>query len=435
MHKQTQLLCQTSSNRFEPGVIFAHLICPKSDNGQDVIKRYLIEKTMAWLILFCSIVFGWLDYRVLRVAAAGDSARFKRCISIAWLTDFLPQISTVACFIFFRNNPTWLIKTNCWIFFAYLILAVARAPFNLVYIISKSRLLLGMGIGTGAIMIFALIYGTVVTRTDYVVNKIIIESEKIPESFSGYKIIELSDLHIGTMLNPERQIAKIAEICNGLNPDMIAMCGDLTNIRHEEITPSIALCLSKLKAHNGVYSITGNHDVGVYIMDSLKFTPDNNTRQIIAKQRKLGWRVLYNQTDYIHRAGDSITITGISYDKTLQDHRHSRKLPDTDLSTAYKDVNKGLFNITLVHIPQLWDRIITNGHADLTLTGHVHSMQIKIPIGKRGISPAMIKYKRWSGLYNEQGRHLYINDGIGCVGFPARIGAKPEITLFELRHK
>jgi predicted MPP superfamily phosphohydrolase len=82
----------------------------------------------------------------------------------------------------------------------------------------------------------------------------------------------------------------------------------------------------------------------------------------------------------------------------------------------------------------MWDKILSESHTDLTLAGHVHAMQIKLPIGKRGISPSALLYKRWSGLYEEQGRWLYVNDGIGCVGFPMRIGARPEITIFELRH-
>ena len=84
-------------------------------------------------------------------------------------------------------------------------------------------------------------------------------------------------------------------------------------------------------------------------------------------------------------------------------------------------------------MPQLWDNIRELHPADLTLAGHVHAMQIAIKVGQWRLSPSMLLYNRWSGLYQEQGQYLYINDGIGYGLFPMRIGARPEITLFELK--
>ena len=391
---------------------------------------------MAWLILICSLILAAIDYRIAkRVIGSKNRRALKYTVSILLSLDFIPQIFTVITFILFRDNPTWLIMVGNWLLLTYFILAVARAPFNIVFLASQNRLARLLGATIGLAIVIVLLYGTISTRTDYTINRITIESEKIPESFSGYTIVQLSDLHVGTMVNPEKEISDIAATCNAANPDIIAMCGDLVNIRYEELTPSIKNALKKFSAKDGIYSITGNHDVGVYIKDSLTYTPDNNTHQLILQQETLGWRVLDNESEKIYRAEDSIYITGISYSKELQDHRHSRHLPETDFASAYDGVDTNSFSITLSHIPQLWDKILQESSSDLTLAGHVHSMQIKFPIGERGISPAMILYKRWSGLYEEQGRCLYINDGIGCVGFPMRIGAKPEITIFELRPK
>ncbi|MBR5811830.1 MAG: metallophosphoesterase, partial [Alistipes sp.] len=312
--------------------------------------------------------------------------------------------------------------------------AVARAPLGLAILISKGRLVRIAGGAVWAALVVVMVHGVVVTRTNYQINRVVIESPRVPKNFSGYRILQLSDLHIGTMLNPEKHISELAELCNQEATDMIAMCGDLVNIRYEELTPSITEALQKFEARDGIYSIIGNHDVGVYIKDSITFTPDNNTRQLILRQKSLGWNVLDNSSEKIYRGGDSIFVTGITYEKELQDHRHSRKLPEVDFAAAYKGVDSDCFTITLSHIPQLWDKILSESQADLTLAGHVHAMQIKLPIGGRGLSPSALLYKRWSGLYEEQGRWLYVNDGIGCVGFPMRIGARPEITIFELRH-
>lgn len=92
------------------------------------------------------------------------------------------------------------------------------------------------------------------------------------------------------------------------------------------------------------------------------------------------------------------------------------------------------FNITLAHVPQLWEQITTAGYGDLTLSGHVHAMQLKIRFSGRGWSPASWLYEHWSGRYdNDDGRTLYINDGTGYVGYPMRLGARPEITLLTLK--
>lgn len=390
---------------------------------------------MTWIVLLCSLILAALDYLVAkRIIGSDNRPMLKKVVGVLWVVDFMPQILGVITFILFGDNPTWLVKLSTWVFYIYMIVAVARGPFNVAFLISRNILIRLLGAAIGVAMIATFIYGAVVTRTDYQLNRVVIKSQRVPRNFSGYKIVQISDLHIGSMLNPEKEIAEIVDLCNRERPDLVAICGDLINIRYEELTPSINRELQRLSAKDGVYSILGNHDVGVYIKDSLTFTPENNTRQLIEQQQKLGWKVLDNASDKIYRNGDSIYIVGISYQAELQDHRHSRNLPTIDIKSAYKDVSEESFSITLSHIPQLWDKILEETNSDLTLAGHVHSMQIKLPIGKRGISPAMIPYKRWSGLYEEQGRWLYINDGVGYVGFPMRIGAKPEITLFELRH-
>ena len=81
----------------------------------------------------------------------------------------------------------------------------------------------------------------------------------------------------------------------------------------------------------------------------------------------------------------------------------------------------------------MWQQIVALGRGDLTLSGHVHSMQFKMRLFGREVSPAQLMYREWSGLYENDDKYLYINDGIGYVGYPMRIGAYPEITVIELR--
>ena len=104
------------------------------------------------------------------------------------------------------------------------------------------------------------------------------------------------------------------------------------------------------------------------------------------------------------------------------------KIDGYDVSGIYKNVPDSMFNITLSHLPQLWHSISDKGYSDLTLSGHIHGMQMKIG----SLSPASLMYDEWSGLYENGKGKLYINDGIGSVAFMARFGARPEITVINL---
>lgn len=371
-----------------------------------------------------------------------DVMAVKRLCSHAWrraasaaalAADVLPFIGMAVVFFASRDNTTGVMLFSAWMFFVYMLSAVARVPFNICVVASRRRSVRMAGAVVSLAAAFTFIYGMAVTRTDYEVRCVEVESERLPASFDGYTVAVISDLHIGTMLRPHKELARIRQICDSLHPDMLAFCGDLVNIRYTEIDDDAAAILASITARDGVFAITGNHDIGVYIRGSLSLPPEVNTQRLMAKEHEMGWHVLDDNTEYIRRGDDSIAVTGVSFSRVLQDNRHSSRIPDTGLERIYASVPDSLFDITLAHIPQLWDDILEKGSADLTLSGHVHAMQMKLPVGKRGVSPARLAYPRWSGLYVEKGRALYINDGIGCVLYPMRIGARPEITLIRLK--
>lgn len=388
---------------------------------------------MIWIIALFSLVLAAVDFAAARRLCVGSSVRFRRAVTAAmWVSDALPFIFSVVTLAVCRDNTTREIMWSMWVFFAYMLFAVARLPFSLSAAFFGGRVSRCIGAAISAAVAAAFIYGMAVTRGDYVVNRVEIVSDRLPLPFDGYTVVQFSDLHVGTMLDPRRETERVVELCNGLDADMAVFCGDLVNIRHSEIE-GVADILARLKARDGVYSVTGNHDLGVYVRDTLSLPVAENTQRVIAAERGMGWVVLDNATAYVRRGGDSISVTGLSFDRKWAERRHSPDLPTSEIACAYDGVPRNLFNVTLSHVPQLWDDIASVGYGDLTLSGHVHSMQIKLRLGGRGVSPAAMRYRRWSGLYTEHGRNLYINDGIGCVLFPMRLGAKPEITVFVLR--
>lgn len=388
---------------------------------------------MIWILLVCSLVMLWIDRRAMNSFDISVAAR-RRWLAVLWLTDVLPFL-VMAFALLLRDNPTWLSVAMLWAVWAYVVLSIARFPTMAAVAFFRKNWVRVMGAAVSVLAEVIFVYGMAVTRTDYEVRRVVIESEKVPESFDGYKIVQISDMHVGNMVCQQQELNEIIGICNGLEADAIAFTGDLVDIRYSELSDDVLEHLARLKARDGIYSVTGNHDIGVYVKDSISLPPAVSVQKVIEAQRKIGWRVLEDETIHLRRGDDSISLTGISFSPVLQEFRHSAKIPDVAIEKAYDGKAEDSFNVTFVHIPQLWDVIASKQLADLTLSGHVHAMQMKLPIGKRGISPSRVKYRRWSGLYEKDGQWLYINDGVGYVLYPMRIGARPEITLFELRRR
>lgn len=154
---------------------------------------------------------------------------------------------------------------------------------------------------------------------------------------------------------------------------------------------------------------------------------------MIARQRAMGWNVLEDTTVYLRRGGDSISLTGLSFDPALRHMRHDPDLPPADLSGAYRGVPDSLYNITAVHIPQLWGQIADAGYGDLTLAGHVHSMQMKLRLLGRAFPRRTALSTRWSGRYDRRRAYALYQRRHGIRGFSRCAGRLSRNTLITLR--
>ncbi|WP_418423954.1 metallophosphoesterase [Alistipes sp.] len=352
----------------------------------------------------------------------------QRKALIAWAaaTDALPIVSSVVSALS-TDNGTGLMYLYMWLFWGWIVTVLPRLAFYVFNFVRLRRT--GYVVAAGLTIFF--LWGATWGRTSIRVNRVEIVSDRIPEAFDGYRFVQITDTHVGTLVRPDREVTRLAERINALRPDAVFFTGDLVNIRAEELDTRMLTLLRQIEGP--VWSVTGNHDVGTYIKDSVRFPAAAQAREVVARQRSIGWRVLEDTTVYLRRGADSISLTGISFDPSLRDRRHDRDLPAPGLQKAYVGVPDSLYNITLVHLPQLWEQIVATGYGDVTLAGHVHAMQFKIRPWGRGWSPAMWIYEYWSGRY-DTGRHtLYINDGTGYVAYPMRLGAWPEVTLFTLK--
>lgn len=276
-----------------------------------------------------------------------------------------------------------------------------------------------------AVILFAIgyFYGS----RHFIVKENTIYIDDLPEAFDGYRILQFSDFHAGAFhMGHESDVEEIVRLINSQNCDVIFFTGDLVTIKAQELD-GFEDQLSKLKAPDGVISIMGNHDYNLYQRNNTMAQHRADTQDLIRRQKKLGWNLLLNDHTYLYRGNDSIAVVGVENDGIAP------RFPEYgDLGKAQAGVDSSVFKVLLSHDPTHWRRkVLPNTNIKLMLAGHTHAGQFKI----FGWSPVALVYNEWSGLYEESGRFLYVNEGVGCVPVPYRIGAWPEVSIITLRKK
>ena len=325
-----------------------------------------------------------------------------------------------------------------WLIFLYFSVYLPKAVYTLVslpdYIpcLFRHSRTKGFSIAGGvlAILLFGgMAYGALWGRNHEIVNEITYTSARLPEGFDGYRIVQFSDLHLGNYEKNNNLVQETVDGINALKPDLIVFTGDLVTRKTDELFPYTRI-LSQLHAPDGVYSILGNHDYGDYARWKNPADKAASVREMIRTQEEMGWRMLNNSDTVLVHRGDTINLIGVE---------NWGEPPFTqygDLKKAMQNTDARRFTILLTHNPRHWDaEVIGKTNIDLSLAGHTHAMQIKIGFGKFSFSPSRYFYPRWSGLYTEEEQSLYVNDGIGYVFLPMRIGASPELTVIELKKR
>ncbi len=138
-------------------------------------------------------------------------------------------------------------------------------------------------------------------------------SSRLPAAFDGYRIVHLSDLHVGTYGNNTAYLARLVERVNALRPDMIVFTGDLVNASPEELDP-FGETLARLRAPDGVYAVLGNHDYCVYMRYDSPDGAARNTLELIRREREvLGWDLLLNEHRIVRWGEDSLAVVGAEF--------------------------------------------------------------------------------------------------------------------------
>lgn len=255
--------------------------------------------------------------------------------------------------------------------------------------------------------------------TTYISSKIItvkeerIINEKIPESFNGLKIIQISDIHYGTTIFKD-DIANLVKLINERNPDLVIFTGDLINKDyklHEKEKEDLIKQLKNIKSTLGKYAIYGEEDKKYFdsIMTQSQFI------------------ILDNSYDLIYKNSNTpILIVGINTNNT-----------DLEKSYAYfkePTHNSNIYTISLLHKPDEIDSLIEKHNSDLILAGHSHNGQIRIPkIG--GIIKKDGAKKYINAYYKINNSEIYISSGIGTNELGFRLFCRPSINFFRISSK
>lgn len=272
------------------------------------------------------------------------------------------------------------------------------------------------------------IYGMIRGAYKYRVHNVKVPSENLPDAFHGFKIVQLSDIHTGSFLD-NSALHRAFDIVMQQGADMILFTGDLVNNVASE-TKGFEEVYSKLRAPYGVYSVLGNHDYGDYVHWDNHHDKANNLEALKTIQKEAGWKLLMNEHVPIEKNGQKIALLGIeNWGGNMHFPRYGK------MEEAYKGAEEFPFKILMSHDPSHWEKQVQPDYPDidLTLSGHTHGMQLGIEIPGFKWSPVKYIYKHWAGLYKNGKQFLYVNRGLGFLGYPGRLGIWPEITVIELQ--
>ncbi|MES2747894.1 MAG: metallophosphoesterase [Bacteroidota bacterium] len=305
---------------------------------------------------------------------------------------------------------------------------VAKFDNEAAFLPERREFVSRIALGIAAIPFLSLIYGMTVGKYNFKVIKQTLFFPDLPDSFDGFTITQISDIHSGSFDNPEK-ISYAIDLINEQNSDLLLFTGDIVNTHAVEMHPWIET-FSKIQNHEfGKYSVLGNHDYGEYVDWSSTEAKDKNFEDIKDLHRQIDFKLLLNENVKIKKGTDELAIVGV-------ENWGVKFKKVGDLNKASENLNKEDFKILMSHDPSHWDAEVKEHpkHFHLTLSGHTHGFQFGIEIpGFFKWSPVEYVYKQWAGLYENLGRYVYVNRGFGFHAYPGRVGIMPEITVIELK--
>ncbi len=273
----------------------------------------------------------------------------------------------------------------------------------------------------GSIPVVAAAYGFAAGRFKYRVEQVEIPIANLPKELDGFKIAQLSDIHIGDFM-PRDEVRRAVDLANDLKADLAVVTGDFISNQFDPLADCIAE-LARLRAPLGTWGCNGNHEI---------YADVESAAQQLFQQH--GMKLLRQENVQLDWRGKKLNLIGVDYQRDHMTRGAARPM----LQGIESLISREYPNILLSHNPNSFRRAAEMG-IELSLAGHTHGGQVKFEIVDHSFSPARLITDFVAGPYHlpmgETGKKaaLYVNRGLGTFGVPVRLGVQPEITLLTLR--
>ena len=372
---------------------------------------------IAYLLLSVAVI-GFIAYQFLNFDRSVGQTQMTMMTLGLLLVVFLPKI--LLTFVLFLED--------IYRFSSGTISHFVGDTKNSSFLPERRKFVSQMALALAAIPFSSLIYGMTLGKYNYKVIKQQVFFPDLPDAFDGFTITQISDVHSGSFDNPDK-INYAIDLINEQNSDMILFTGDIVNTDAKEMYPWIET-FKRIKEHQyGKYSVLGNHDYGEYVTWPSEAAKNDNFQAIKNLYGQIDFKLLLNEHQFIQKGSDKIALVGV-------ENWGVKFKKAGDLNKASKGLAKEDFKILMSHDPSHWDAEINQHPKDfhLTLSGHTHGLQFGIEIpGFFKWSPAEYVYKQWAGLFETEGKYIYVNRGFGFHAYPGRVGIMPEITVIQLK--
>lgn len=355
--------------------------------------------------------------------------------------NFLPAAFFLVAFLLMKfssdeNYNPQTFNTFMWINFSYMLVYIPKLIYILFHFINylvnlflkeKIYLIRYAGVLVAMFTIILMTHGAFVNPKNPQVRTVEVAIKGLPKTFSGFKIVQISDIHLGSFGGRHSYLEPAIQLINEQNADIIVFTGDMVNNYQEEMKGWGPL-FRQMQSGVGKYAILGNHDYGDYSEWETPGHKSDNLDSLKQNIRDFGFTLLLNQHVDLVRDNDTIQLLGVENWGKPPFPKYG------SLTKTLEGTKPDKAKILLSHDPSHWrGEILNHPEIALTLSGHTHAAQLAFNWYGRQVSPSSWIYKEWDGLYNENGQYLYINRGLGFIGIPVRIGiARPEITVIQL---
>lgn len=349
--------------------------------------------------------------------STGDNHLVYNAIGLL-LMLLVPKL-VVSCFLIIEDLfrlILWLLKT------------LTKADVLAELSLNRRKFFSLIGLSLAMIPFFGFIHGILFGKYNYKVKEEIIYFDHLPKAFDGFRVLQISDIHVGSFKDPEK-VKKGIALINQQDYDVFVFTGDLVNNLAKELDGWEVIFKAIKTPKYGKFSVIGNHDFGDYHPWPDTISKRKNFEDLIKNHEKIDFELLQDKHVWLEKDNEKIALVGVN-NWGFRFHQVG------DLDQALSGLTTNDFKILMSHDPSHWEHQVRQHpkRVDLTLSGHTHGMQFGIDWGNYfKWSPVQYVYKYWAGLYEHDQKYLYVNRGFGFHAYPGRVGIFPEITVLELR--